>query len=683
MKKNNMNIKILDSWLREYLKTKATPKKIGELLSLTSVGVEHIGKYKNDFVYDIEVTTNRPELMSVIGLAREAATVLSQSGVEATFVKSQLQLPQVHITKNPELTIKFDPKLVNRICAVIIEVTIKDSPQQVKDRLEASGIRSLNNVIDITNYVMREIGHPTHVFDYDRLLHHTLTIRTSKKGEKMKTLDNKDYTLSGGDIVADDGKGEIVDLISIMGTANSVVTNSTKRILFFIDNVDPHRLRKTSMELGIRTEAVVLNEKGLNPELATNALARGIQLFEKLANGKIVSQITDIYPNPPKEKTIMLRKDKMDAVIGVAISLSRAKQILTDLGFHAQEETDKLLVTVPTQMSGPDMQIPEDLIEEIARVYGYHNIPDALPTFTSTDYVHLEQNEFYWEDRVKDTLKYWGFIETYTYPMVSETLYEGPIENAVTIANQLSDDMVYMRETLIPSLLQVVKENQDHEVIKLFELANIYEKDGKHLPKQTMKLAGLIHKPKASFLEVKGIIEQLLKDLEIENISFKQLADRYGAMLFINQRHSGEEGRRLQNPDSGQARMTKKNTPEYLGTIEILDEKTVTFELYFAMILQHATLKKIYKPVSKYPPVVEDLAVIASENVQTGDLMEAIKKQSSLITEVSLLDKYQDTRTFHIIYQSYEKNLTDKEVGEIREKILKYLREKFNAQLKG
>ncbi|MGI8419880.1 MAG: phenylalanine--tRNA ligase subunit beta [Candidatus Levyibacteriota bacterium] len=652
-----MNIKILDSWLREYLKTKATPKKIGELLSLTSVGVEHIEKYKNDFVYDIEVTTNRPELMSVVGLAREAATVLSQSRVEATFVKPKLQLPQIHIPKSPELTIKFDPKLINRICAVIMEVTIKDSSQQVKDRLDASGIRSLNNVIDITNYVMREIGHPTHVFDYDRLLHHTLIIRESKKREKIKTLDGKDYTLSGGDIVADDGKGEIVDLINIMGTANSVVTNSTKRILFFIDNVDPHRLRKTSMELGIRTEAVVLNEKGLNPELATDALARGIQLFEKHANGKIISKITDIYPNPPKENIITLRKDKMDAVIGVAIQLSRAKQILTDLGFHVQEETDKLIVTVPAQMTGADMQIPEDLIEEIARVYGYHNIPDALPTFTSVDYVHLEKNEFYWEDRIKDALKYWGFVETYTYPMVSKTLYEGPIADAVTIANQLSDDMVYMRRTLIPSLLQVVKENQDHEVIKLFELANIYEQDGKHLPQQTMKLAGLIHKPKASFLEVKGVIEQLLKDLEIENISFKQLSDRYGAGLLIDKKE--------------------------LGTIEILDEKTVMFELNYAMILQHATLKKVYKPVSKYPPVVEDLAIIASENVPTGDLMEAIKKQSPLITEVSLLDKYQETRTFHIVYQSYEKNLTDKVVGEIREKTLKYLRANFNARLKG
>jgi phenylalanyl-tRNA synthetase beta chain len=650
-----MNIKILDSWLREYLKTSATPKKIAEKLSLTSVSVEKIEKYKDDFVYDIEVTTNRPELMSVIGIAKEAATVLPQSGIDATFNKPDFSVPQIHNDKNPELHLRFEPKLVNRICAVIMTVTIKDSPQYIKDRLDASGIRSLNNVIDITNYVMREIGHPTHVFDYDRLSNHTLNIRESKKGEKMKTLDGKEYTLTGGDIIADDGKNEIVDLISVMGTANSVVTNSTKRILFFIDNVDPSHIRKTSMEYGIRTEAAILNEKGVNPEFAINALVKGIELFRKLANGEIVSKIIDHYPNPPKEKIIKLSEEKINKVVGIKIPFKKSIEILTSLGFTVTEENCELIVTVPPYKSGDDMQIPEDLIEEIARVYGYDNIPNTLPAFQNASYLHLDKNEFYWEDRVKDSLKYWGFTEVYTYPMVSETMYEGPIENAPTIANPLSDDLVYMRRTLIPSLLQVVKENQDYENIKIFELANVYEKNGKQLPEQILKLAGLVHKPHITFWEVKGIIEQLLTDLEITQVEFS-LSDQIGAIVTI--------------------------AKEALGTIEILNETTITFELDFKLILLHATLKKIFKPISKYPPIVEDLAIIAESNVQTGNLIEEIKKQSKLIREVSLLDKYQDTRTFHIVYQSTDKNLSDKEVGEIREKILKSLKEKFNAKLK-
>jgi phenylalanyl-tRNA synthetase beta chain len=651
-----MNIKILDSWLREYLKTPATPKIIAEKLSLTSVSVDRIDTFKNDFVYDIEITTNRPDLMSVIGIANEAATILPQFGIEASFIKPKLQLPTVHIQKDPVFNLKFDEKLVNRICAVIMEVSIKESSQYIKDRLEASGIRSLNNVIDITNYVMREIGHPTHVFDYDRISNHTLNIRESKKGEKMITLDGKEYTLSGGDIVADNGKGEIVDLISIMGTANSVVTKSTKRILFFIDNVEQRHIRKTSMEYGIRTEAAILNEKGINPEIAQDALARGIELFQTLASGEIISNIIDLYPHKPREREITLTEQKINAVVGIEIPLKKSSEILVSLGFSVKKDNDTLLVTVPPRKSGDDMLIPEDLIEEIARIYGYENIPDSLPAFSTEEHLHLDKNEFYWEDKIKDALKYWGFTEVYTYPMVSETMYEGPLDNAVTIQNPLTDDMVYMRKTIIPSLLQIVKENQDYTTMRIFEFANIYEKNGNDLPNQVSKIAGLVHNQQVSFTEIKGIIEQLLSDLGISGLSFKQAENTYGADVYINK--------------------------SKLGIIEILDESIITFEFDFAIILQHATIKKQYKAVSKYPPIIEDLAIIAPAHIRTGDLMGEIRKHSILIREVSLLDKYKETRTFHMVYQSNEKNLSDKEIGEIRNKILKNLKEKFNAQLK-
>jgi phenylalanyl-tRNA synthetase beta chain len=655
-----MNIKILDSWLREYLKTPATPKQIAEKLSLTSVSVERIENFKNDFVYDIEVTTNRADLMSVIGIAQEAATILPQSGIAATFVKPKFQLPHVNLKKDLQLTLTFDEKLVNRILAVIIEITIKESPQYVKDRLEASGIRSLNNVIDITNYVMREVGHPTHVFDYDRLENHTLNIRESKKNEKIKTLDEKEYTLTGGDIVADNGKGEIVDLISIMGTANSIVKNTTKRILLFIDNVEPTHLRKTSMELGIRTEAVILNEKGINPETASDALARGIELFQLLAGGKIISEIYDIYPKKPKETIITLSKEKINSVIGVVVPVQKSIDILTSLGFEVKSQGETFIVTVPAYKTGEDMQIPEDLIEEIARVYGYENIPDTLaPTATAT-YLHLGGNEFYWEDRIKDALKYWGFTEVYTYPMVSALLYEGSVASAIKIQNPLGDDMVYMRNTLTPSLIEVIEKNKNYENIKIFEVGNIYKKRNNELPEETLTLAGVFKDKKRIdeiFKEVKLVVVDLFEDLGIFDFTLQTQDD--GIYLYLE---------------------TKKNV--WLGKIKIVNDNTIAFEVNLKILLQHATLKKAFKPISKYPPLVEDLALIAGTNVQTGDLIDEIKKQSNLIREVTLLDKYQETRTFHIIYQSNDKNLSDKEVGEIREKILKVLRDKFNAKLK-
>lgn len=652
-----MNIKILDSWLREYLQTAATPKQIAEKLSLSSVSIERLENFKNDFVYDIEVTTNKPELMSVLGIAREAAAILPQSGIKATFKEPKLEIPKVSVKNNPELTIKNDPKLVHRILAVVMEVDLKQSPQLVKDRLESTDIRSLNNVIDVTNYVMRETGHPTHVFDYDRLTNHTLIIREAKKGEKIKTLDEKEYVLSGGDIVADDGTGTIVDLLGIMGTANSVVTDNTKRILFFVDSVEHNRIRKTSMEHGIRTEAAVLNEKNLNPEYATDAFAAGIKMFEKIANGKIISQIADIYTNKPKETKITISEEKINTIVGVKIPLEKSEDILTRLGFGVKKKESTLEVTVPPKKSGEDMQIQEDIVEEIARIYGYHNIPNSLPPVTQNKTLHIDKSEYYWENRIKDTLKYWGFTEVYTYPMVSNELITGDPKNAVTIHNPLNEEFVYMRQTLIPSLVQVADNNKDHEIIKIFEIANIYEKNGNSIPHQNMRLSGLIRKKKVSFYEVKGIVEQLLEEVGIRDVIFKQLSpERAGANLFLDK--------------------------EEIGVIEILDDVTIDFELDFGKLLGFVKQKRVFKPPSKYPSIVEDISVVAPATVWTGDIIDTIKKQSTLITEVTLLDKYQDTRTFHIVYQSDSKNLTNEDVKHIREKILLSLKNKHQAKIK-
>lgn len=648
-----MNIKILDSWLREYVVTKATPKEISEKLSLSSVSVERIEKVGSDFVYDIEVTTNRPDLMSLVGLARETAAVLSENNIHAAFNPPKLTTPR--IATDVKITIKNDPKLVNRVLAVVMDVTVKPSPKEITERLESTDIRSLNNLIDVTNYVMRVIGHPTHVFDFDRLNTKTLTIRESKKGEEITTLDKKTYKLNGGDIIAENDKGQIVDLLAVMGLENSVVTDETKRIMFFIDNCDPNRIRKTSMGLGIRSEAAVLNEKAIDADRAMDAMLYGIELFEKIAGGKVVSEIIDIYPNKVHMKPITVTEEKIQSVIGVPISLTKSEAILKDLGFAVEKQENKLIVTPPTFRAG-DMEIPEDVIEEIARIYGYHNIPNVIPPFSSTEIVH-EYNDFYWENRLKDMMKYWGFTEVYTYPMVSETLFEGPLEDAVTIQNPLGDDMVYMRRTLVPSLLQVVNKNKNYDSFKIFELANIYEKRENNLPNERLRFAGVIKKENNNFYYVKGVIEQLLHDFGINSVSFKSLENGGdGASVFIEKDH--------------------------LGDIEILDNQTIDFEFEFSHILKYATTKKVYKPISKYPPVVEDLAIIASANVLTGDLISAIKKQSDLIREVSLLDKYEDTRTFHVVYQSYQKNLTSEDVVPVRMKILNALKDKFNARLK-
>lgn len=651
-----MNIKILDSWLREYLKTKATPKQIGEYLSLTSCSVERLEPFgKNDFIYDIEVTTNRPDLMSVVGVAREAAAVLPQFDITAKFDEPRYKEPQ-KIKGQKTIEIVNDAKLVNRICAVVMEVNIKESPQWLKDRIESGDIRSLNNLVDITNYVMREIGHPTHVFDFDRLETKKLIIRKSEKGERIVTLDKKEHVLQGGDIVADNGKGEIVDLLGVMGTLNSVVTEKTKRILFFIDDNNPSRIRKTSMSLAIRTDAAILNEKGVDPESSMHALQRGIGLYQDLANGELISNIIDLYPNKPKKKTVLVTQEKIEKLVGVPISLEKAGKILGSLGFSVKTNKNELLVQVPSWRLD-DIETPEDLIEEIARIFGYHNIPNILPPASHVKAYDLEKDQFYWEQRAKEALKYWGFTETHTYAFVSEDLFQGPIEDAVTLSNPLNEELLYMRNALVPSLLQVLSENKTREEVKIFEIANVYIKKRGDLPEEIQKLAAVTKSQDVTFFHVKGYIQQLSADFEIHNLKFKKLREAgIGADVYIGNSH--------------------------LGEIEQLEKNVFSFEINFDILVKYARLKKIYTPIPKYPPILEDIALIIDAKHTTGAIIEFIKEQHSLVKNVSLLDQYKDTRTFHIVYQHPEKNLTNEEVSIIREKILSALAKKFNAKLK-
>lgn len=650
-----MNIKILDSWIREYLKTRATPKEFAKAMSLTSVSIERVEKHGADFVYDIEVTTNRIDVASVIGLAREAGAVLPQFGIPATFMPPKLKIPTEKITDPVSLTIQNNDRLVNRICAVVMEVNVKDSPKIIKERLETSDIRSINNIVDVTNYVMRVIGHPTHVFDYDLLKTKTLVIRESRNKERIKTLDGKEYVLTGGDIVAEDGIGNIVDLLGVMGLENSVVNEKTKRIVYFIDNVDAQKIRKTSMQHGIRTEAAQLNEKTVDPNASYDALLFGIELYKQIAGAKLISNIIDIYPNKPKEKTVTVPKTRINSVIDVDIPERTILQILSNLGFTPSVSNEKIDVLVPSYRSD-DISIPEDIIEEIARVYGYHNIPNSLPPVTLSSAVNIH-NDFFWETRVKNALKYWGFVETYTYPIVSETMYEGPIEDAVTLSNPLGEEFAFMRETLVPNLLQVVEENKNYDSFNIFEIGNVYKKKLGNLPEQIITLAGVVKQKNSAFYRAKGSIEQLLSDIGINDLQFKpSVKGGLGASVSIGK--------------------------EYIGEIEVLDDELVNFELNFQKILACANNKKIFTQLAKHPAIIEDITCVFEEDILTGDIIETIITQSKLVKSVNLITKYKDTKTFRILYQDPQKNLTTDEVAEIRGKIVHALVKKHRATLK-
>ncbi|OGH11429.1 MAG: phenylalanine--tRNA ligase subunit beta [Candidatus Levybacteria bacterium RIFCSPLOWO2_01_FULL_36_13] len=646
-----MNILIPESWLREYLETKASTKQIASVLSQTSVSVEKIQKINEDFVYDIEVTTNRPDLMSVTGVAREANVGLYNEQIETKFSPFKIELLAKSTDSFP-IEVKNDSTIVNRICAIVMTVKVRKSSKIISDRLEACGIRSLNNIIDITNYVMRETGHPTHVFDLDRLNTKYLTITRSQKGEEITTLDGKTHFLFGDDIIAKDENGRIVDLLGVMGSQNSVITENTKRILFFVDNNNPINIRNTSMNLGIRTEAAILNEKGIDPNLAMTALLRGIELYQKHADGKIESKILDIYPNKREQKSIKITNKKITDVIGVDIPLNKSRQILEKLGFEVNEVKETLEVKVPSLRG--DMEIEEDIIEEIARIYGYQNLPSIIPSFFNNR-PYKFHDSFYFENKIKTAMKYLGFNEVYTYSLVSEEKFEGPIENALKIKNPLSIDMQYMRNSLVPSLLQVIDENKGINEIKIFELSNTYEKKTGDLPKETLMFSGIIKKENADFYEVKGLIEEVLKDIGITDLIFK------------NSKRAGIGASILKGD-------------EFLGEIEILDTNLIDFELSFATLLKLANTKKVYKPLAKFPAIHEDISIIST--LDTEEIINQIGSVNKIINEVYLKDSYNESRTFHITYRDFDKNLTKEDVSKVRLEILKILKDKLKAQVR-
>lgn len=650
-----MNIKLSHNWIKDFVTTATPPEKIAEYLSLTSVSVERMEKIEDDIIFDIEVTQNRPDLMSAQGIAREVAAILPQFGENAKFHEHTLSNESISNTKLP-LVIKNDTNLVGRICAVAFEVQVRESPAKIRHRLETSGIRSLNNIIDVTNYVMREIGHPTHVFDLDLLSTKVMRIAEAKKGEKIVTLDNKIHTLHGGDIVAYNDSGEIIDLLGVMGTKNSVVNKNTKRVLFFIDNNEPHQIRRTSMSLGIRSEAAVLNEKGVDPKLAMMALKRGMELFEEIADGRQISEIIDIYPSPRAANKIAVTKEKIETIIGVRIPEEIITKSLPQLGFDVIKNKDSYSITPPS-FRIDDVQIEEDIAEEVARIYGYHNIPNILPPASSLVPYSLTKDRFYWEGLTKNFLKDIGYTECYTYSMVSETQYEGKKDNAFILSNELNSEHSIMRTTLIPSLLSVLKENPTKDTIRIFEIANTYQnasKDG--LPEEILHFAGIVKGARESFYATKGILENIFRLLGIENAHFEPISTGgEGADILIGK--------------------------EIVGNIEVFDEQTYLFEMNFDTVVANASNKKNYTPIALYPPIIEDLRFIIDPKFTYKNIVTFIKDQSDLIEKVELLDIYKDKKTFRIYYQDRKKNLTNEDITPIRQKLISSLQKKFGATI--
>ncbi len=667
-----MNILVLDSWLREYLETNATPQDLKDCLSLCGPSIERISKIGNDYVYDIEITSNRIDMASVFGVAREAAAILPNFGF-----KAELKLFGVITDFKPiiNLPIKITDtdKLCKRVLGIVLEVDgIKDSPDLIKYRLENSGVRSLNDLVDITNYVMLEIGHPCHVFDYDRIKTHQLIIRRAKKGEEIITLDNKKYNLNSEDIIIDDGAGRVIDLPGIMGTQNSVITDTTKRILFFLESNNPMSIRKSSMRYGIRTMAAAINEKSPDPELAKTALLYGVELYQKIANATIASKIIDIYPDKKEAKPISVQTDFINTRLGIVLKQNEIVNILESLNFTITQNKDVLTITPPSYRQY-DILIAEDIVEEVARIYGYHNLPNNL--MEGKIPVTKKSKDLSIEEKIKLLLKYSGLTETYSYSMLSQDLLEKTefsLSDTIRITNPLNEELVFMRKSLIPQMLSNLAINQNlSNTLSFFELSKIYLPNKGDLPCEKSRLClGLLNR---SYSELKGIIESLLKELGITEIKFRPpetkdlpFIPNKSAEIICNNKPIGI---------IGIVKNTIKNKLQISNTVVIAD-------MDFDEIVRLSDFSKKYTPIPNYPPLIQDLALILHKNIFIQDIIDEVKKTDKLIFDAYLYDSYENTKTIRIVYQDKTKTLSEENVKPIRLKLLKMLEEKFGTKLK-
>ena len=670
-----MNILIPDSWLREYVKTKATPKQIKEYLSLCGPSVERIHEVKGEAVYDVEITTNRPDAMSIAGVAREAAAILPRFGIKAKLVGDPYT---INTTKNyskegpKKLSITTDAKLNPRWTSIVFEgVNVAPSPKWLAEKLEKTSVRSINNVVDITNYLMRAYGQPAHVFDYDTIEPKngipTMILRASKKGETITTLDGKTHTLPGDDIVIEDGSGRLIDLCGIMGAKNSAVKETTTNVVLFLQTYDPIHIRKTSMVLAHRTEAAGLFEKGTDSELVMPTMIKGIELMEQLTGAKPASKMYDLYPKPYKSYEVRCLRKKIDAYLGTKLSDKIIKEILTSLGFTTNITKTETSVVVPSFRR--DIAIDVDIIEEIARMYGYHTIatklPDTEPPVVTPDPVLT------WEEEVKTRLRDWGFTETYTYSMISKKLmdiFALDKTKAYKIANPLSEEWVYMRPNLLPSILTAIEQNlHTQDALALFELSMIYRHAHNDLPEEIPML--VVAGTGRAFFAAKGVAQAIF---DIFGIPFPK-TDKAPQSRYYDPSRSLELG------VYGTVGEIRENLLNEFGI-----KKPVTIlELDFSQLVSHAKKEKSYQPISKYPPVVEDITLIVPDATHVGPIMDAIKTIHPLIDNVILLDTYENTRTFHITYLDPKRNLTNEDIVPIREKIATFMEEKFGAMIKG
>lgn len=676
-----MNIKIPLSWLREYLKTDVAAKTIAGMLTASGPSVERTEKHGEDQIWDVEVTTNRPDAYSIFGMAREANAILNSNGQKSQLIKpvgvDQKLEPDTNQTV--KLDVLVDKKLCPRFTAIIVDnVKIGPSPAYIKNRLEACDIRPINNMVDITNYIMLEVGQPMHAFDYDKIKGAKMTLRQSKTGESVKTLDGTNRKLPQGTIVIQDSE-KLIDLCGIMGGENSAISTRTKRVILFAQSYDPIKIRKTTQALAFRTDAAARFEKGVDLEGILPALKKSVYLAKKNAGAKIASELIDIYAKPVQAKPITLSTEKLNNYLGIEFPAEKAAKILALLGFSVKTAAQNLTATPPSYRT-QDVEIPQDLIEEVTRIYGYHNLPSKLP---SGEIPKNENSILENVIEIKKALKYLGLTEIISYSIISKELLELtqiPPNDAVELSNPLSEQWQFMRPTIVPSLLEVVAQNQNlKQNIKLFEIAKTYEKVAGDIPKQNLKIAFVLQN--STFSQIKGLVENLFeivkREPKFEKFKGSNPLSENSQFAII----------KVGNQTVGGLGILKQTVADKLG----VEGNAYIAEIDLTTSYQQPATKNSYRPVPKFPPIIEDISAIFEEDLTTDQIITEVKRAGEpLLKNIEIVDIFRDEKigsgkksiTLRLTYQKPDETPKQEDVTKFRNIISDHLESYLKAQVR-
>ena len=640
---------------------------------------------KQDFIFDIAITPNRPDAMSMIGIAREVTA----------FSNSDLKIPTIGLKEDIEPAsdyIKIDienPAGCPRYAAMVLkDIEIKPSPNWMANRLIAAGVRPINNIVDITNYVLLETGQPLHAFDYKHIENSKIVVRFSKTNEKFITLDGKERELPEETVLICDGKNPVA-IGGIMGGLNSEVTDKTKIVLLESAYFNPVHINRSSKRLGLSTEASQRFERGMDPNGVIYAANRAAQLMGELAGGKILSGTVDNYPKKIESKIINVRIQRINKVLGTSISENDIVRILNSLGIKYKNGK----AAIPTFR--PDLEREVDIVEEIARSITFENIPVK------------EKTSIYYENRTNDKDNYLSFLkmklvqmelnEALTNSMIpEEIIIDQNKENyLIPIYNPISDDMNVMRPSLVPGLLKSVNYNlnRNQPNIRLFELGRIFRKINDEFESdQPYYLCGLIcgnnknpnwneSHATVDFYDIKGLVEAFLNKIFLDKVDFIL----YDSHIYFDKINTLSVNRGEQ-------------TLGYFGKIkrEVLNKFDIEpdvfgFEFNVDSLFDFRNIDRKYKPFSKYPYVEKDLAFVFDQNVNPNEIIKVIAEAGgNLVESVNVFDVYtgenigpnKKSIAFRIKFQSDTKTLHDEEVQGLFIKTINKIKSTFNAKLR-